>query len=247
MHEGNEPVAGAGPVAGVSTVQGYPPPAAIPVAPWYAAVRPGPGDVPAAARLVLGLLLAGIPVGLAWLGLAPRREFLVAEQGAFAVENDSEAAVAGDGWFLLLTVAVAIGAAVVAWRWRRHRGPVMPVALAVGTALTGVVAWLTGSVLGPGPTPSELAEIGGIVRSPLELRAYGVLVVAPFVAVVGYLVAACFTPGDDLDRTDSVRGVADHQLGQRDGYGVQPPEEGGLPPQQPDLHPQPLQGRGLDQ
>lgn len=233
-------------------------PPARPGPKWYAVLLPGAGDVAAAARLVVGLLLAGIPVGLLWLALAPRREFQVAEQGAFAVEADSEAAVAGDGWFLLLTVAVAVVAAVLAWRWRGRRGPLMPAALAVGTSLCGALAATLGAALGSGPSAAELADVGTIVQSPLQLRAYGVLVVAPFVAVVGYLVAVCFTPRDDLDRPDFsppgnsdlcppgqaplVGRAADHELGQGHRDGVQAADDRGLPPQQPGRPPQPLQG-----
>ncbi len=173
-------------------------PAAVPVRPWYHGLRPAVGEAAAAARLALLLLLAGLPVGVLWWVLAPRRAYDVAAEGAFAVVPDSEAAVGADGWFVILTGVLALAAAAVAWRREEYRGPQMAVGLAVGMLLCGLLTWQVGALLGPGPSAAALEDSGAVVLGPLGVRAYGVVVAGPFLAVAGYLLAVCFTPRDDL-------------------------------------------------
>lgn len=194
------------------------PPAQTP-APWHAALRPAAGELAAGIRLAGFLLLSGLPVGMLWWLLAPRRSYRVAEQGAFAIEPDSEAAVGADGWFMLLTGVVAILAVILVWRYARVRGPVVVLALAVGTLLCGLATWQVGELLGRGPTAAALADLGAVVLGPLELRAYGALVVAPFAAVGSYLLGVCFTASDDLGRADRSVGRARRaELDQRHRY-----------------------------
>ncbi len=176
-------------------------PVATPVRPWFHVLRPAAGETSVVLRLALGLLLAGLPLGVLWWLISPRRSYQVSADGAFATVPDSEAAVGSDGWFLLLALAVAVVVAVLAWRREAQRGPLMAVGLGVGMLACGLVAWQVGMLLGPGPTAAELKQTGTIVLGPLQLRAYGVLVVGPFVAVATYLLAACFTSRDDLRRS----------------------------------------------
>lgn len=180
------PVAASGPVA--------------PTLSWAYGLRPQAGEAAAAVRLAGLLLLSGLPLGVVWWLVAPRRAYLVGAEGAFAVVPESEAAVGSDGWFMALTGVVALAAAFVAWRVLRHRGPLVLLALAGGTLLSGLLTWFMGGLLGAGPTVAELADIGRTVHGPLQLRAHGSLTVAPFLAVAGYLIGACFTTRDDLGR-----------------------------------------------
>ncbi|MBA3417831.1 MAG: DUF2567 domain-containing protein [Geodermatophilaceae bacterium] len=196
------------------------PPGAVPAAPWHQGLRPAAGEAAAAARLALVLLLAGIPLGVLWWAVAPRREYEVAEEGAFAIVPESEAAVGSDGWFMLLTGVVALAAAAVAWRRTAQRGPLMAVGLALGMLLCGLLTWQAGALLGPRPSAAALEEIGAVVLGPLGLRAYGVLLVAPFLAVAGYLLAVCFTQRDDL-RVAGTRPA--------DAVAPDPPAAGGAP------------------
>lgn len=173
-------------------------PPAVPVLPWSHSLRPSAGEVAAAVRVAIVLLLAGLPLAVLWWALAPRREYAVSAEGAFAVVPESEAAVGTDGWFMLLTGAVALVGAAVVWRRGLRRGPVILLGLAAGMLLCGLLAWQLGSLLAPRPSAAELADVGAVVLGPLGLRAHGVLVVGPFLAVAGYLLAVCFTPHDDL-------------------------------------------------
>ncbi len=167
---------------------------------WAQALRSRPGEVRAAARLTLALLLTGIPIGVIWWLIAPRRAYRVAADGAFAVVGESEAAVGTDGWLMVLTAVAGLLAGSLVWWRATHRGPGLPVALAVGMALSGTVASIVGGLLGHGPSAAQLAEIGNTVYGPLVLRAQAVLVVGPFLAVSAYLLAVCFTGNDDLSR-----------------------------------------------
>lgn len=193
---------------------------AVAVPPWYAALRPAAGELAMVVRLGGLLMLTGLPLGVLWWLLAPRRQYDVGVEGAFATVPESEAAVGSDGWFLLLTGVVAVLAALVSWRFLRHRGPLVTVGLAAGMLLCGLVAWFVGSLLAPGPSAAELAAVGNSVFGPLGLRARGVLVAGPFLAVAGYLLGACFTARDDLGRSGGSVGRARHaEFDQRYGDG----------------------------
>lgn len=173
------------------------PPAVLPP-PWHASLRPAPGERTRSLRLASWLFLVGIPVGVGWWLVAPRRSYRVSADGAFATVSESEAAVGSDAWLLFILTVVGLGAAAFAW-WRvRPRGPLVPVALAVGMLGCGLLAWLSGSLLGQGPSAADLADIGAVVVGPLELGAPGVLTVGPLVAVAGYTIGVGFTRRDDL-------------------------------------------------
>jgi len=227
--DGGGPQPGTSPYAGASAPPDPPPypgmvpggAAAVPLPAWYAGLRPAAGELATVVRLGGLLMLTGLPLGVLWWFRAPRRAYLVAEEGAFAIVPESEAAVGSDGWFLLLTGVVAALAALVSWRFLRHRGPLVTAALAAGMLLCGLATWFVGSLLGAGPSAAELTAVGDIVLGPLELRAHGVLVVGPFLAVAGYLLGACFTARDDLSRSGaSVGRTGDAELDQGHGDGL---------------------------
>jgi hypothetical protein len=76
-------------------------------------------------------------------------------------------------------------------------------ALAVGASFTGVVAWQVGEVLGAGPTEAQLTDVGAQVTTSLTLGSPPAVAVAPFLAILAYLVATLYAPADDLGRTAS--------------------------------------------
>jgi hypothetical protein len=90
---------------------------------------------------------------------------------------------------------------MLAWTLRRRRGVAVVVGLAVGTAAAAVVAWQLGELLGPPPTQAQLAQVGAVVTTPVRLSSVPALAVAPFSAVLAYLVGALVARGDDLGRT----------------------------------------------
>jgi hypothetical protein len=134
-------------------------------------------------------------------------------------------------------------AGLVAWRLRRRRGVAIVLALAVGTLLAALVAWQLGELLGAGPTPDQLTDVGTEVVTPLRLSSMAALSVAPFLAVLGYVVSTLLTPAEDLDRPDHVCAAvqpADASLSREVGP-VQGPAG---PPQDPAASSRVAGGRG---
>jgi hypothetical protein len=162
-------------------------------------------DVRASLRLALVLALAGVPAGLAWWALAPRAVFLITEAGPQPLGSPSdELLIADDAAFVLVLAVVGLLAGAVAWLLRQRRGVATAVAVAVGTLATAVVAWQVGEVLGVGPTEAQIADVGARVTTSLTLGSPAALAVAPFTAVLAYVVATLTSHDDGLGRTPEV-------------------------------------------
>jgi hypothetical protein len=158
-------------------------------------------DLRTSALLVVGLALAGVPVGLLWWLLAPRADFRVTEEGPVPIGDPSgELLIADDGVLVLLLAATGLIAGAAAWWLRRRRGVATVVALALGALATGVVAWQLGELLAPGPTRAQIEDVGARLTTALALGGIAVLAVGPFAAVLAYLVPVVATRGDDLGR-----------------------------------------------
>ncbi|RBY77169.1 hypothetical protein DQ238_15930 [Geodermatophilus sp. TF02-6] len=190
------------------------PPQPVVPARWRTGARwPGRAELRADLRggLVLTgvLLVAGLPAGLLWEALAPRAQFEVTADGPTVVGHPSaELLVADDGVYTLVLAGLGLLAGVAAWQLRRRRGVATLLGLAAGTLLAALAAWQLGQLLGAGPTAAELADVGARVTTAVRLHSLPALAVGPFVAVLTYVVAALFAPGEDLDRPGSAPAVA---------------------------------------
>jgi hypothetical protein len=159
-------------------------------------------DLRPAALLALALAGVGVPAGLVWWALAPRADFRITADGPQVIGSPSgELLVADDAVFVLVLAVVGLLGGLAAWLLRRHRGVVLVAATAVGATAAGAVAWLLGELLGSGPSKAELADVGGTVTTGLELGATAALAVAPFVAVLVYLIGVIINADDGLGRT----------------------------------------------
>ena len=170
-------------------------------------------DLRSSVLLAVGLALAGVPAGLLWWALAPRADFRVTEEVPVPIGNPSvELSVADDGVLVLILAGLGLLAGGLAWALRRRRGVATVGALAAGASLAALIAWRLGELLGPAPTAAELQQIGAVVTTPLSLAALPTLAVAPFTAVLAYLVGVVVARTDDLGRTGdlplTVPGVA---------------------------------------
>jgi Protein of unknown function (DUF2567) len=206
---GGEPSGRAGFTGGVDSTPAPPagPPPARPARWGTGAGWSGGAELRADLRgaLVLTgvLVLAGVAAGLLWWALAPRATFEVTADGPIAVGRPSaELLIAADGVYTLVLGGLGLVAGLVAWRLRRRRGVATVLALAAGTVLASLVAWQLGELLGAGPSTAELAAVGTRVVTPLRLGSPAALAVAPFLAVLAYVVATLLTAADDLDRPD---------------------------------------------
>src|ERR1700712_4373016 len=95
-------------------------------------------NVRAAIRVALGLVGVGVVLGLAWAWVAPPIQLVI----ALTKSGDRVRGYVGDesdllflGAFVMtgLLFAMAVAAAMAAWQWRPHRGPLMVAALSVGS------------------------------------------------------------------------------------------------------------------
>ena len=162
-------------------------------------------DLRSSVGLVLAMALTGVPAGLVWWWLAPRADFRITGDGPVAIGNPSqELLVADDVVFVLVLVGTGLLLGASAWFLRRRRGVATVVALARGACATGVVAWQLGELLGAGPTQAELADVGARVTTSLTLGSPAAIAAATFMALLAYIVAVLYAPGDDLGRAGSV-------------------------------------------
>jgi Protein of unknown function (DUF2567) len=160
-------------------------------------------DLRAALGLVAAAAVTGVPAGLLWWWLAPRAEFRITAGGPVPVGSpSSELLIAVDAVLALVLAGVGLLAGIVGWRLRRRRGLATLLAVALGTAAAGVIAWQLGQLLAPAPSHAEVTHVGGVVTTGLQLGSPPVLAVGPFVAVLAYLVPAAYATGDDLGRPD---------------------------------------------
>jgi len=159
-------------------------------------------DLRSSARLVLVLALAGLVAGLLWWWLAPRADFRITDAGPVAIgDPPEELLIADDGVFSVILLGFGLMAGAAAWFQRRRRGVATVLALAIGASAMAVVAWQLGQLLGQGPTKAQLADVGGVVTTSLTLRALAALALAPFGALLAYLVPVVTIHRDDLGRT----------------------------------------------
>jgi hypothetical protein len=159
-------------------------------------------DLRSSARLVLLLVLAGLVAGLLWWWLAPRADFRITDAGPVAIGTPpEELLVADDGVLALILLALGLLAGAAAWFLRRRRGVATVLALAFGASAMAAVAWQFGELLGPGPTHAQLTDVGRVVTTSLTLGSLPALALAPFGAILAYLVPVLTAHRDDLGRT----------------------------------------------
>ena len=166
-------------------------------------------DVRSSAWLVIGLALLGPPTGVLWWLLAPRADYRITADGPVVLGSPSEELLVADDAVLVLVLAgVGLVCGGAAWWLRRRRGVATVLALTVGCTLTALGAWQVGELLGAGPSEAELAGVGNVVTTSLTFSALPGLAVAPFAAVLTYLVGVLYVAEDSLNRAGPVRAPA---------------------------------------
>lgn len=171
------------------------PPPPRPRAPWVSA-----GDLRAAAWLAGALTVAGALLGLVWQAIAPRTHGFVYMPHS-VVPDESEAFIGTDGRFTLLTGAVGLLAAVIAWMWRSARGPSVAVALAGGGLAGALLTDVVGNAVGGGANDGPL---NAMFTLPVAVHARGLLFVEAMLALLVYGSFALFAKRDDLDRREDL-------------------------------------------
>jgi hypothetical protein len=140
--------------------------------------------------LFAGQLVAGLLIGLLWRLWAPSSVSYLLSNGAggsIVIPDESEAQIAGDGRFVLLSLLAGALFGLFGWTVRRYRGPVMAAVLAVGSLLGSVLAMATGRLLSGGTGSPALNTA---FHPRLVLHASAALFVQAFIAVLVYTVLA---------------------------------------------------------
>jgi hypothetical protein len=151
-------------------------------------------------RLVLAQLLIGIAIGLVWLSSAPTSVSYMLDtgQGGVIVPAESEAQVAADGRYMVLTVLAGLTFGLLAWRLRGNRGPLMLPVLAVSSLLSSLLAMATGQLLSTG---RRSAPLNTAFHPPLVLHASAAIFLQALLAVLVYTVFVGLSGDQDLGRT----------------------------------------------
>ncbi|MCX4777781.1 hypothetical protein [Streptomyces sp. NBC_01264] len=149
-----------------------------------------PSDIRDGAAIALVIGVAGVLLGLLWVWLAPRVQYVSNGEAVFLRDTESEARIGADGTFLLLSVGFGVLSALAVFLWRRSGGAAQVVGLAVGSVFAALVGWRVGLWLGPSSdlvAAARKAGKGVPFDAPLELLAHGALLGWPMAAVVVHL------------------------------------------------------------
>ena len=144
-------------------------------------------------------VLLGAPMGLLWSAVAPHAHVRVEAGAAYISDATTEVFIAGDGWFIGLTLLAGVVCGVLAWLVARHSGPFVVVGLAAGCLAAAYVASRVGVRIGQDAL-RELVRSGqqGDYVGNIALQTKAALVAWPLGAVASFatLVAARL---DELD------------------------------------------------
>jgi len=159
-------------------------------------------------RVIGGLGLAGVVLGVIWWAWSPPRP------RAFVIDNhrfaglfdvaalqpaEAENWIASDGRFVILTGALGLLAGYAAWHWRSARGPVIAAALAAGGVVGAAITGLVGFLLGGGQLTGKPNTV---IVTRLNVHAYGFYFVQAALSVAVYCICVAFARDDDLGRPD---------------------------------------------
>ena len=157
-------------------------------------------DVVTFAMTAAVVVLLGAPIGLIWSAVAPHAHVVVEAGGAYIVDAETEVFIAGDGWFIGITLLIGVVCGVLAWLAARRSGPFVVVALAVGGFAAAYVASRVGVRIGQDALRDAVRNgRQGTYVGNIALQAkWAALVAWPLGAVASFaaLVAARI---DDLD------------------------------------------------
>jgi hypothetical protein len=144
------------------------------------------GALAGLAAVIAGTAALGAATGFLWASLAPRALAVVVARGSANVVNpETNAFIAADGWFTLLTLAggVVSGLLGYALAVRRHGALAMAGVLAGALAATLIAMWI-GQRSGTAAFNHGLAvdRPGTLLRVPLMLGGHGPLTFWPIAA-----------------------------------------------------------------
>ncbi|MEU4843575.1 ABC transporter permease [Streptomyces gilvosporeus] len=163
----------------------------------------GPGlarELREAALIALVVALCGLLLGALWNWLAPHTPLISDTKAVYLKNTEGEEAIAADGTFILLSLALGVLTAAAVFLLRRRGGVPLVVALALGGLLGALLGWRMGMWLGPTvDVAAHAKQVGPGVTfdGPLLLGMKGALLAWPVAATLTHLVlTALFGPAD---------------------------------------------------
>lgn len=161
----------------------------------------------AAGLLIAVFVVVGALAGILWQAWSPQGPVGVVLSGGIQAADEKEKFVGGDGRFLVITAAVGVAIAVLAWllRWfRAARGPYVALGLAVGgLAGAALTEWVGYMIRGAGNTFACTAASGKCIdHLPLTVHMHALLLTEAVLAVLVYSLLVAFAVDDDLGRPD---------------------------------------------
>ncbi|HVE62329.1 MAG TPA: hypothetical protein VNB94_00815 [Mycobacteriales bacterium] len=144
------------------------------------------------ALLAVSVLLLGAPAGLLWARVSPTVSVSFSAQGPSLDRPESSEFFAAEGSFGVVLLVFGLVTGAVVWRVLRQRatGVGVPVGLAIGALLAGLVAQAVGSRF---VVDSDLAALCGVQNAcpiydgTLQLRARGLVVIWAVAALAAYV------------------------------------------------------------
>jgi hypothetical protein len=149
---------------------------------------------------LVAVLVVGVVGGVIWAQLAPRLQFLITVVGPFPItEATAGGVVDADGWFAVLSIAIGLTAGFGALAALRPssswRAPSAVTLTAVGLFVMFTVGQLLVNhrlVWSWNPVAGDNHQVTG----PLVLQAWGIVTIAPIVALVIVLAASIVSDGE---------------------------------------------------
>jgi hypothetical protein len=138
-----------------------------------------PAVVGAVAAVLVGTALLGVAAGFAWAAVAPRALAVVVSRGSADVVNpETNAFIAADGWFTLLTAIGGVISGLLGYLFavRRH-GPLAMAAVLVGGLPAALIAMWIGQQSGNSSFNHAIqaGRSGVLAHAPLSLGGIGAL------------------------------------------------------------------------
>jgi hypothetical protein len=177
---------------------------------WFdtAALRGG-------AVVVVVLAATGALLGIVWQWWSPPGPAAFVLPGHAMQPDETEAFVAADGRYALLTAAVGLLAAGLVWRRRELRGPVAAAALAAGGVAGALLTEVVGRALDGGAASGAVGSVLPHLR--IDVHTHALRLLEPLVAVLVYSLCVAFAAADDLGNPRSVEADGQPQHGRGDG------------------------------
>jgi len=159
--------------------------------------------------------LIGVVAGLIWSAVAPRAPYLATPEGLRLADPSTQAIIAADGWFAVITGAAGLIVGIVAFLPGRRRPLGVLLGLTGGGLVAACLAWWVGNTVNLGPaTVTASGVTGNVVPGALELTALGVLIAWPLAATAVFAVLLAVTAYRDSP--------LNHPAGESGAYGVPP-------------------------